>query len=49
MSSDIPTLQRAVLFENPGPDAKVVVREDVPVGTPGPFEVLVQLDFTGLW
>ncbi|KAK0379331.1 alcohol dehydrogenase [Colletotrichum limetticola] len=48
MSSDIPTLQRAVLFENPGPDAQVVVREDVPVGTPGPFEVLVQLDFTGL-
>ncbi|WQF89519.1 Putative alcohol dehydrogenase, zinc-type, GroES-like superfamily, NAD(P)-binding domain superfamily [Colletotrichum destructivum] len=46
--NDIPTLQEAVLIEDPGLDARVVVREDVPVGAPGLYEVLVQLSFTGV-
>ncbi|TQN69649.1 Alcohol dehydrogenase 2 [Colletotrichum shisoi] len=46
--NDIPTLQEAVLIEDPGLDARVVVRKDVPVGAPGPYEVLVQLSFTGV-
>ncbi|KAK2055423.1 GroES-like protein [Colletotrichum caudatum] len=45
---DIPKLQKAVLIENPGPEARVVVRDDVPVGSPGPHEVLVELSFTGI-
>ncbi|KAK1641381.1 hypothetical protein BDP81DRAFT_458186 [Colletotrichum phormii] len=40
---EIPAVQKAVIFENPGPDARIVVRDDVPVGTPGPYEVLVRL------
>ncbi|KAK1977059.1 chaperonin 10-like protein [Colletotrichum cereale] len=45
---DIPTLQKAVLIENPGPEARVVVRDDAPVGSPGAHEVLVELSCTGV-
>ncbi|KZL76563.1 alcohol dehydrogenase, partial [Colletotrichum tofieldiae] len=46
--SDVPTLQKAVLIENPGPEARIIVRDDVPVGNPGPCEVLVEISFTGV-
>ncbi|OLN86100.1 Alcohol dehydrogenase 3, mitochondrial [Colletotrichum chlorophyti] len=47
-SQPIPTLQTAAVIQNPGPDAEIVIREDVPVGNPGPHEVLVKLDCTGI-
>ncbi|CAK7221120.1 hypothetical protein SBRCBS47491_004419 [Sporothrix bragantina] len=44
----IPTTQTAALIENPGPDATVVVRDNLPVATPGPNEVLVKLEYSGV-
>ncbi|KAF4949507.1 hypothetical protein FSARC_13451 [Fusarium sarcochroum] len=48
MSSSIPSVQKAALIENPGDDAKIVIRSDVPVESPGPNEILVKLAFTGV-
>ncbi|OHW97866.1 alcohol dehydrogenase [Colletotrichum incanum] len=47
-SGAIPTLQKAVQIENPGPEARIFVRDDVPVGNPGPYEVLIEIGFTGV-
>ncbi|CAK7210289.1 hypothetical protein SCUCBS95973_000728 [Sporothrix curviconia] len=44
----IPTVQTAALIQNPGPSATVVVREDVPVATPGQDEILVKLEYSGV-
>ncbi|PKY04614.1 putative quinone oxidoreductase [Aspergillus campestris IBT 28561] len=46
--TSIPTTQQAALVENPGPAAKIVHRDDIPVATPGPNEILVKLTCTGL-
>ncbi|KAF4463313.1 ADH3-alcohol dehydrogenase III [Fusarium albosuccineum] len=48
MTSPIPSFQKAALIEKPGDDATVCFRSDVPVGNPGPHEILVKLSFTGL-
>ncbi|WZH49370.1 chaperonin 10-like protein [Fusarium acuminatum] len=48
MSSSIPSVQTAALIENPGDDARIVFRSDVPVGNPGVNEILVKLAFTGV-
>ncbi|KAL0937974.1 putative alcohol dehydrogenase [Colletotrichum truncatum] len=44
----IPTVQKAAVLQDPGPNAKVVIRNDVPVPTPGPHEVLVRISTTGI-
>jgi hypothetical protein len=43
------TLQHAAVLENPGPNARISLRRDVPVDTPGPAEILVKLGHTGIW
>ncbi|KAF4338261.1 alcohol dehydrogenase 2 [Fusarium beomiforme] len=48
MSTSIPSLQKAALIENPGTDARVVIRSDIPVKTPDLGEVLIKLNFTGV-
>ncbi|CVL08064.1 related to ADH3-alcohol dehydrogenase III [Fusarium mangiferae] len=48
MSSSIPSVQKAALIENPGDDARIIIRSDIPVGDPGENEILVKLEFTGL-
>jgi propanol-preferring alcohol dehydrogenase len=35
--------------ENPGPDARVVIRDDLPIPSPSAEEVLIKLDCTGVW
>ncbi|CAK7214715.1 hypothetical protein SEUCBS140593_002284 [Sporothrix eucalyptigena] len=47
-SLPIPTVQTAALIENPGPNASVVVRDSVPVAKPGPNEILVKLEYSGV-
>lgn len=49
MSSSIPSVQTAALIENPGNDAHIVFRSDIPVASPGVNEILVKLAFTGVW
>jgi propanol-preferring alcohol dehydrogenase len=44
---EIPKTCKAGVVVNPGPDFKVVV-EDVPVPEPGPDEILIKLNATGL-
>ncbi|SCV36339.1 related to ADH3-alcohol dehydrogenase III [Fusarium fujikuroi] len=48
MSSSIPSTQKAALITNPGNDARIIIRSDIPVGNPGENEILVKLEFTGL-
>ncbi|KAI1017825.1 hypothetical protein LB504_003849 [Fusarium proliferatum] len=48
MSSSIPSVQKAALIENPGDNARIIIRSDIPVGNPGENEILVKLEFTGL-
>jgi alcohol dehydrogenase, propanol-preferring len=48
-SIEIPTLQQAAVIENPGPNAEIVLRDDIPVQDPGRLEVLVKLTHTGIW
>ena len=45
----IPRVQQAAVIENPGHDAHVRIRSDIPVSEPGTHEVLVRLAYTGLW
>ena len=49
MAANIPTSQTAALIENPGPAARLVIRDDIPVATPGSNKILVKLNCTGLW
>ena len=48
-SPAIPTCQQAAVLDNPGPDAQITIRHDIPVGSPGPQEVLIKLTHTGIW
>jgi propanol-preferring alcohol dehydrogenase len=45
----IPELQQAAVVENPGDKFTVVLRDDIPVGTPGTDEILIKLNCTGIW
>jgi hypothetical protein len=49
MSQTIPHSQRAALVQNPGESFKIVLQDDIPVGNPGPEEILVKLNCTGIW
>ena len=49
MATSIPQLQQAAVVQNPGDNAQILLRDDVPVGEPGPEEILVRLTCTGLW
>lgn len=49
MASEIPKTQKVAVIENPGPNGTVVIRDDVPVAKPGPNEILVKLEYSGLW
>ena len=46
---DIPKTQTAAFIENPGPDAQVVLKHNVPVSEPKEGEVLVKMECCGLW
>ncbi|KAF4815497.1 Alcohol dehydrogenase 2 [Colletotrichum tropicale] len=45
---ELPTVQKAAVIRQPGPNASIVVQHNVPVGTPGPHEVLVRISATGV-
>lgn len=49
MSQSIPRSQQAAVVQNPGENFKVVLQHDIPVGNPGPDEILVKLNCTGIW
>lgn len=46
-SPAIPKVQRAAVLETPAPNARVVVKE-IPVEEPGPDEVLVKVEMSGV-
>ncbi|KAM0338611.1 hypothetical protein ACHAPU_011267 [Fusarium lateritium] len=48
MASSIPSLQTAALIENPGDNARIVFKSDIPIGNPAANEILVRLSFTGV-
>ncbi|KAH6975211.1 chaperonin 10-like protein [Ilyonectria sp. MPI-CAGE-AT-0026] len=48
MDVQIAQFQTAAVIENPGPTAAISIRHDVPVGEPGPNEILVKLAFSGI-
>lgn len=45
----IPSSQRAVVVQSPGNNYEMIIRDDIPVRTPGADEILVKLSCTGLW
>ncbi|KAJ5638928.1 hypothetical protein N7528_001318 [Penicillium herquei] len=46
--TSIPNQQQAAVVQEPGDDFKIQLHNNVPVGTPGPEEILVKLTCTGL-
>ena len=48
-SVSIPQEQTAVWIDRPNPEAKFTIRNDVPVPTPGERDVLVKIEYSGLW
>ncbi|KAJ4317247.1 hypothetical protein N0V84_007466 [Fusarium piperis] len=48
MDSPTPQVQKAALIQNPGDNAQICIRSDVPVGVPGHHEILVKLSYTGV-
>ncbi|KAF3385583.1 Alcohol dehydrogenase 2 [Penicillium rolfsii] len=44
----VPQVQKAVVVENPGDNFTVVLHDNVPVGDPGPDEILIKLNCTGI-
>lgn len=49
MAVPIPTLQSAVVIQNPGPNSTVRVDNAFPVEVPGKYQVLVKLAYSGIW
>lgn len=49
MSLQIPSSQKAARVQNPGDNFKIVLQDGIPVGAPGPDEILVKLNCTGIW
>lgn len=49
MAFGLPRIQQAFIVQNPGPNHTIVLRDDVPVPEPGPGEILLKLECTGLW
>jgi propanol-preferring alcohol dehydrogenase len=49
MAADLPHVQKAFVVQNPGPNHTIVLRDDVPIPEPGPGEILLKLECTGLW
>jgi propanol-preferring alcohol dehydrogenase len=47
--TEIAKTQTVVVIENPGEDAKVNFKHDVPVPQPKENEVLVKMECCGLW
>ena len=45
----IPTQQQGAVVQDPGENFKIQLQHDIPVGNPGPDEILVKLTCTGLW
>jgi propanol-preferring alcohol dehydrogenase len=45
----IPSLQTALWVNKPGPEAKLELRKDVPVPTVKSNEILVKIQYSGLW
>lgn len=49
MTQHLPQFQQAAVVQSPGDNFRVVLQEGIPVGNPGPEEVLVKLNCTGIW
>ncbi|RFU77471.1 hypothetical protein TARUN_4774 [Trichoderma arundinaceum] len=49
MVAQIPKVQIAALIKDPGPNARIVIREDYPVPQPGEHEVLLKMECSGIW
>ena len=47
--ASIPATQKAAWVTDPGPNGHIAFRDDVPVGKPGEHEVLVKLEYSGIW
>ena len=41
--------QLGAWLDKPGPNARVEIRSDLPIPEPGPGEVLIHLECTGVW
>jgi propanol-preferring alcohol dehydrogenase len=41
--------QTGAWLEAPGPNARLVIRNDLPIASPSAGEVLVKLECTGVW
>ncbi|XEV04676.1 hypothetical protein FSHL1_009963 [Fusarium sambucinum] len=48
MTISIPSFQKAAVIKNPGDEAQIVIRSDVPVPSPGKNEILIKLSCTGV-
>ncbi|OQE91567.1 hypothetical protein PENNAL_c0009G05705 [Penicillium nalgiovense] len=48
MANSTPTLQQAAVVQNPGENATIILRKNMPVANPGQNEVLIKLTCTGL-
>ena len=49
MTMNLPKFQTAACVDEPGPQARVYERHDVEIPEPADGEVLVKLEFTGVW
>lgn len=49
MTADLPRTQTAAVVQNPGDNHTIVLQNDIPVPEPGPGEILIKLQCTGLW
>lgn len=47
--ASIPTTQTVAWIEDPGPNGRLVIRHDVQVKQPGDGEVLVKMEYSGIW
>lgn len=42
-------LQTGAWIDQPGPETRISIRHDLPIPVPGPGEVLVKLECSGVW
>jgi alcohol dehydrogenase, propanol-preferring len=48
-SIELPSTQTAATIQDPGANGHVVIGHDLPVSEPGSGEILVKLEYSGIW
>ncbi|KAJ5233250.1 uncharacterized protein N7469_005016 [Penicillium citrinum] len=48
MPADVPHTQKAFVVQDPGENYTIVLQDNIPVSEPGPGEILIKLECTGL-